>query len=49
MLGASPAQATFGRDMIVDVQYATDWQDQHARKVEQARKNNQRENAGRRE
>ncbi|KAG2858100.1 hypothetical protein PC113_g10128 [Phytophthora cactorum] len=38
-----------GRDMIVDVQYATDWQNQHARKVEQVRKNNQRKNAGRQE
>ncbi|OWY97080.1 LOW QUALITY PROTEIN: Pol Polyprotein [Phytophthora megakarya] len=41
MPGVSPAQATFGRDMIFD-------RAQHARKLEQVCKNNLRENAGRR-
>ncbi|GMF54448.1 unnamed protein product [Phytophthora fragariaefolia] len=37
MLGVSPAQATFGRDMIFDVAHTTDWHAQYARKIEQVR------------
>ncbi|POM79175.1 Pol protein [Phytophthora palmivora] len=48
MLSVSPAQATFGRDMIFSVEHTTDWHAQHARNIEQVRKNNLRENAGRR-
>ncbi|KAE9022724.1 hypothetical protein PR002_g11906 [Phytophthora rubi] len=48
MLGASPAQATFGRDMLFDTAHITDWEEQYRRKVEQVAKHNNRENDKRR-
>ncbi|KAE9356035.1 hypothetical protein PF008_g3787 [Phytophthora fragariae] len=48
MLGASPAEATFGRDMFFDTAHTTDWEEQYRRKVEQVAKNNKRENDKRR-
>jgi transposase InsO family protein len=47
MLGCSPAQAAFGRDMFFDLTHKTDWQEQHKRKVEQVKKANAHENARR--
>ncbi|POM69306.1 Pol protein [Phytophthora palmivora] len=35
MLGVSPAQATFGCDMIFDVEHTADWHAQRARKIQQ--------------
>ncbi|OWY96613.1 Pol Polyprotein [Phytophthora megakarya] len=48
MLKSSPAQATFGRDMLFDVEHTTNWDEQYQRKVAQVAKNNERENAKRR-
>ncbi|DBA01850.1 TPA: hypothetical protein N0F65_005998 [Lagenidium giganteum] len=45
-LGSSPAQAAFGRDMLVDIKHVADWAEQHARKVTQIQQNS-RENAKR--
>ncbi|DBA01734.1 TPA: LOW QUALITY PROTEIN: hypothetical protein N0F65_010144 [Lagenidium giganteum] len=47
MLGRSPAQAAFGRDMMVDIEHVTDWAERHACKVKQIQQNNHRENAKR--
>lgn len=47
MLGCSPAQAAFQRDMFLDLTHKTDWQEQYKRKLEQAKAANARENAKR--
>eukprot|EP00644_Phytophthora_capsici_P010708 jgi/Phyca11/104757/e_gw1.9.811.1 len=49
MLKSSPAQASFGRDMLFDVKHTTNWDEQYQRKVAQVAKNNKRENDKRRE
>ncbi|GMF56200.1 unnamed protein product [Phytophthora fragariaefolia] len=47
MLGVSPSQAVFGRDMLFDVTTTTDWGQQQTRKEAQIRQANDRENAQR--
>ena len=47
MLEATPAQLVFGRDMVVNLQFAADWQSISRRKQAQVYKDNLRENAKR--
>ncbi len=48
-LQATPAQLVFGRDAILNIKFKADWQRIKERKQKLIRKNNQRENAKRKE
>jgi hypothetical protein len=43
-LAASPGQLVFGRDMIINATYLTNWKDLHSRRQQQIRANNLKEN-----
>ena len=47
MLEATPAQLVFGRDMVVNLQFAADWQAISRRKQAQVDRDNVRENSKR--
>jgi transposase InsO family protein len=46
-LGASPGQLVFGRDMLLPIKFKANWAEIRARRQEEIRRNNERENKGR--
>ncbi|KAF4127727.1 Integrase core domain [Phytophthora infestans] len=47
MTNTSPAQQAFGRNMFFDMKHETDWVEEHRRKADQIKRNNERENSKR--
>ncbi|KAF4034739.1 hypothetical protein GN244_ATG13278 [Phytophthora infestans] len=43
MTNASPAQQAFGRNMFFDMKHDTDWVEEHRRKADQIKRNDERE------
>jgi hypothetical protein len=46
-LGASPGQLVFGRDMLLPIKFKANWAEIKARRQDEIRRNNERENKGR--
>jgi transposase InsO family protein len=46
-LGASPGQLVFGRDMLLPIKFKANWAEIRARRQDEIRRNNERENKGR--
>jgi hypothetical protein len=48
-LGASPGQLVFGRDMLLPIKFKANWAEIKARRQDEIRRNNERENKSRKE